>query len=42
MEDILLAFVMTWQLTPRGNNHSSLNEGVITLMYHIQNKFQVD
>jgi len=42
MEERLLAMVVTKIIMPRGSNHSTLNEGVLMVMYCIQNGVMVD
>jgi len=36
LEERLLAFIISWKLTPRGSNHVLLNEGDIFVIYGIQ------
>ena len=42
MDQRLLGMIVTKMLVPRGNNHSTLNEGDLILMYYIQHNIQVD
>ena len=41
MEERLVAMMVTEIIMPRGNNHSSLNEGELVVMYCIQNEVVV-
>jgi len=38
----LLAFVIAWQLTPRGSNHAILHEEDFIFMYCLMNKIKVN
>ena len=37
-----LAYIIVWQLTPKGSNHVMLNEEDLILMYCIMNKIKVN
>jgi len=38
----ILAFIIIWQLTPRGFNHTVLTEEYLMLMYYLMGKIQVN
>ena len=42
MNERLNAFIISWMLTPRGNNHSTLSEEDMVLMYCIMHKVKLN
>jgi len=38
----LTAFIISWMLTPRGNNHSTLSEEDLVLIYCIMHKVKLN
>jgi len=38
----LLAYIIAWQLTPRGSNHATLHEEELILLYCIMNQLKVN
>ena len=42
MNERLIAFIISWMLTPRGRNHSMLTEEDLVLIYYITNKVKVN
>ena len=42
LEDRLIAFIVSWILTPRGSNHSTLSEEDLLLIYCIMNKVKIN
>jgi len=39
---MFIAFIVTWMLTPRGNNHSTLSEEDLVFIYCIMNKIKIN
>ena len=42
LDERLVAFIVSWILTPRGNNHSTLSEEDLLLIYCIMNKVKIN
>jgi len=42
LEESLIAFIVSWILTPRGSNHSTLSEEDLLLIYCIMNKVKIN
>ena len=42
MNERLIAFIVTWMLTPRGSNHFVLTEKDLVYMYCIMNKVMIN
>jgi len=42
MNERLIAFIISWILTPRGKNHSMLTKEYLVLIYYITNKVKVN
>ena len=42
LNERLIAFIVSWILTPRGNNHSTLSEEDLVLIYCIMNKIKLN
>ena len=38
----LIAFIVSWIITPRGNNHPTLSEEDLLLIYYIMNKVKIN
>ena len=38
----LIAFIITWMLTPRGSNHSMVTEEDLVLIYYVVNKVKIN
>jgi len=42
LDERLIAFIISWILTPRGNNHSTLSKEDLVLIYYIMNKVKLN
>ena len=42
LDERLVAFIVSWILTPRGSNHSTLSEEDLLLIYCIKNKVKIN
>jgi len=42
LDERLIAFIMSWIITPRGSNHSTLSEEDLLLIYCIMNKVKLN
>jgi len=42
LDERLVAFIVSWILTPRGSNHSTLSEEYLILIYCIMNKVKIN
>jgi len=42
LNESLIAFIITWMLTPRGNNHSIITKEDIVLIYCVMNKVKIN
>ena len=42
LNERLIAFIISWIFTPRGNNHSTLSEKDLVLIYYIMNKVKLN
>jgi len=42
LDERLVAFIVSWILTPRGNNHSTLSEEDLLMIYCIMNKVKIN
>ena len=42
LEERLIAFIVSWILTPRGSNHSTFSEEDLLVVYFIMNKVKIN
>ena len=42
LDERLVAFIVSWILTPRGSNHSTPSEEDLLLIYYIMNKVKIN
>jgi len=42
LDERLIAFIVSWIITPRGSNHSTLSEEDLLLIYCIMNKVKIN
>jgi len=42
LDERLIAFIISWMVTPRGSNHSTLLEEDLVLIYYIMNKVKLN
>jgi len=42
LDEKLIAFIVSWIITPRGSNHSTLSEEYFLLIYCIMNKVKIN
>jgi len=42
LDERLIAFIVSWIVTPRGNNHSTLSKEDLLLIYCIMNKVKLN
>jgi len=41
IDERLIAFIVSWIITPRGSNHSTLSEEDLLLVYYNMNKVKI-
>ena len=42
LDERLITFIVSWIITPRGSNHSTLSEEDLLLIYYIMNKVKLN